>query len=107
MKVGLGEMLQQAREFQEQMERVQEELSTLEVTGSAGGGAVTVTLSGRYNARAVSIDENFVGSDREMLEDLIAAAINDAVVKVEGLNRERMAGLTSGLELPFGLKPPL
>ncbi len=103
MKV--GDMLQHAWKLQEQMDRVEEELSALEVTGSAGGGAVTVTLSGRFHARGVSIDESFVGSDREMLEDLIAAAINDAVVKVEAANRERMAGVTSKLELPIDLKP--
>ena len=103
MKGGLGQMLRQA---QENLQRTQEELASLEVTGSAGGGVVTVTLNGRYQARGVSIDDSFVGGDREMLEDLVAAAINDAVRKVEELSRERMTDLTAGLGLPPGLKLP-
>ena len=103
MKGGLGQMLRQA---QENLQRTQEELASLEVTGSAGGGVVTVTLNGRYQARGVSIDDGFVGGDREMLEDLVAAAINDAVRKVEELSRERMTDLTAGLGLPPGLKLP-
>ena len=103
MKGGIGQMLKQA---QENLQQAQEELASLEVTGSAGGGVVTVTLNGRYQARAVSIDDAFVGGDREMLEDLVAAAINDAVRKVEESSREKMSGLTSGLGLPPGLKLP-
>lgn len=106
MKGGLGQMLRQA---QEKLEQAQEELASLEATGSAGGGVVTVTLNGRYQARAVSIDDAFVGGDREMLEDLVAAAINDATRKIEESSRERMSGLTSGLglpPLPPGLKLP-
>ena len=106
MKGGLGEMLKQAQQMQENLQRAQEELSSLEVTGSAGGGVVTVTLNGRYQAREVKIDDGFVSGDREMLEDLVAAAINDAVRKVEELSQERMAGLTAGLNLPPGLKLP-
>lgn len=103
MKGGIGQMLKQA---QENLQQAQEELASLEVTGSAGGGVVTVTLNGRYQARGVSIDDAFVGGDREMLEDLVAAAINDAVRKVEESSREKMSGLTSGLGLPPGLKLP-
>ena len=106
MKGGLGQMLKQAQQMQENLQRAQEELASLEVTGSAGGGVVTVTLNGRYQARAVCIDDGFVGGDREMLEDLVAAAINDAVRKVEELSQERMAGLTAGISLPPGLKLP-
>ena len=106
MKGGLGQMLKQAQQMQENLQRAQEELASLEVTGSAGGGVVTVTLNGRYEARGVRIDDSFVGGDREMLEDLVSAAINDAVHKVEELSRERMAGLTAGLSLPPGLKLP-
>jgi DNA-binding YbaB/EbfC family protein len=106
MKGGLGQMLKQAQQMQENLQRAQEELASLEVTGSAGGGVVTVTLNGRYEARGVRIDDSFVGGDREMLEDLVSAAINDAVRKVEELSRERMAGLTAGLSLPPGLKLP-
>ena len=103
MKGGLGQMLKQA---QENLQRAQEELDALEVTGSAGGGVVTVTLTGRYRARAVSIDQSFVAGDREMLEDLVAAAVNDAVRKVEEASRERMSGVTAGMSLPPGLKLP-
>lgn len=103
MKGGLGQMLKQA---QENLQRAQEELASLEVTGSAGGGVVTITLNGRYQARAVSIDQSFVAGDREMLEDLVAAAVNDAVRKVEEVSRERMSGLTAGMNLPPGLKLP-
>ena len=103
MKGGLGQMVRQA---QEKLEQAQEELASLEATGSAGGGVVTVTLNGRYQARAVSIDDAFVGGDREMLEDLVAAAINDAARKVEDLSREKMSGLTAGFGLPPGLKLP-
>ena len=106
MKGGLGQMLKQAQQMQENLQRAQEELASLEVTGSAGGGVVTVTLNGRYEARGVRIDDSFVGGDREMLEDLVSAAINDAVRKVEELSRERMAGLTAGISLPPGLKLP-
>ena len=106
MKGGLGQMLKQAQQMQENLQRAQEELASLEVTGSAGGGVVTVTLNGQYLARGVSIDSGFIGGDREMLEDLVAAAINDAVRKVEELSRERMSGLTAGLSLPPGLKLP-
>ena len=103
MKAGLGQMLRQA---QENLQRAQDELASLEVTGSAGGGVVTVTMNGRYQARGVSIDDAFVGGDRQMLEDLVAAAINDAVRKAEELSREKMAGFTAGLGLPPGLDLP-
>ena len=106
MKGGFGQMLKQAQQMQENLQRAQEELASLEVTGSAGGGVVTVTLNGRFQARGVRIDDAFVGGDREMLEDLVAAAINDAVHKVNELSQERMAGLTAGLSLPPGLKLP-
>ena len=106
MKGGLGEMLKQAQQMQEKLQRAQAELASLEVTGRAAGGAVTVTMDGRHQVRAVSIDDAFVGGDREMLEDLVAAAVNDAVRKVEETSRERMSGFTAGLNLPPGLKLP-
>ena len=106
MKGGLGQMFKQAQQMQEDLKRAQEELASLEVTGSAGGGVVTVTLDGRYRARGVRIDESFIGGDREMLEDLVAAAINDAARKVEEMSQERMAGLAAGLSLPPGFKLP-
>ena len=106
MKGGFGQMLKQAQQMQENLQRAQEELASLEVTGSAGGGVVTITLNGRFHARGMHIDDSFVGDDREMLEDLVVAAINDAVRKVEELSQERMAGVTAGLSLPPGLKLP-
>lgn len=106
MKGGLGEMLKQAQRMQQNLQQAQEELASLEVVGSAGGGAVTVTLNGRYQARGVRIDRSFVDGDREMLEDLVAAAINDAVRRVEEMSRERMSDVASGLGLPPGLKLP-
>lgn len=106
MKGGLGEMLKQAQRMQQNLQQAQEELASLEVVGSAGGGAVTVTLNGRYQARGVRIDRGFVDGDREMLEDLVAAAINDAVRRVEEMSRERMSDVASGLGLPPGLKLP-
>lgn len=106
MKGGLGQMLKQAQQMQENLQKAQEELANMEVVGEAGGGMVKVTMNGRHDARAVSIDSTLVGDDVEMLEDLIAAAINDAVRKVESKTQERMSGLTAGLNLPPGMKLP-
>ncbi|MEM7252439.1 MAG: YbaB/EbfC family nucleoid-associated protein [Pseudomonadota bacterium] len=105
MKGPLGQMLKQAQQMQESMQKAQEELANKEVVGEAGGGMVQVTLNGRHDARKVSIDPSIL-DDKEMLEDLVAAAINDAVRKVEELNRTHMAELTAGLNLPPGMKLP-
>ena len=107
MKGGLGQMMKQAQQMQEQLKKAQEEIGNLEVVGEAGGGMVTVTMSGRHDVRRVSIDPGLIGDDREMLEDLVAAAVNDAVRKVEAATQEKMAGLAGGLNLPGGLKLPL
>ena len=106
MKGGLGQMLKQAQQMQESLQKAQEELANLEVVGEAGGGMVKVTMTGRHDARKVTIDSSLVGNDVEMLEDLIAAAINDAVRKVEETTKDRLSGLTSGLNLPDGVKLP-
>ena len=106
MKGGLGEILKQAQQVQESLQKAQEELANMEVVGEAGGGMVKVTLNGRHDARRVTIDRTLLGDDVEMLEDLIAAAINDAVRKVESHTQERLGGLTSGLNLPPGMKLP-
>lgn len=106
MKGGLGGLMKQAQELQASMQKAQQELAQAEVTGQAGGGMVSVAMSGRHEVKRVSIDPKLLGDDREMLEDLIAAAMNDAVNKLEALMRERFAGLTSGLPLPGGLKLP-
>lgn len=106
MRGQLGNLMQQAQRMQENLQKAQEELAQLEVTGSSGGGMVTVTLSGKMEARRVRIDPAAAGDDLEMLEDLIAAAINDAVNKVNEESGKRMAGAASGMGLPPGMKIP-
>lgn len=105
MRGGIGNILKQAQAMQENLKKAQEELATVEVTGAAGGGLVSVTMSGRHDVRKVQIDPSLLQEDKEVLEDLIAAAINDAVRKVEQTAQERMSGLTAGLGVP-GLKLP-
>ncbi|MEJ2176005.1 MAG: YbaB/EbfC family nucleoid-associated protein [bacterium] len=104
MKGNIGQLMKQAQAMQDGMRRVQEELATIEVDGQAGAGLVKVTLTCKYDVKRVSIDPSLVGDDREMLEDLIAAAFNDAARRVESTVAERMGGLTAGLGLPPGLK---
>jgi len=110
MKGGLGNLMKQAQAMQEQMQeqlkKHQEELEQLEVVGESGAGMVSVTMTGRHDVRRVSIAPELMGEDREMLEDLIAAAVNDAVQKVEASTRDKMSNITSGLNLPPGLKLP-
>ncbi len=106
MKGGLGGMLKQAQAMQQNLRKAQEELAQIEVSGSAGGGMVTVTMTCRHDVRRVSIDPSLIQDDKEVLEDLIAAAMNDAVRKVEQTTQEKMAGLTAGLNLPAGLGLP-
>jgi len=106
MKGGIGNLMKQAQEMQANMQKAQEEIANLEVTGESGGGLVKVTMTGRHEARRVLIDDSLVGDDKDMLEDLVAAAINDATHKVETVTQERMSGLTSGLNLPAGMKLP-
>ena len=103
---GLGQLMRQAQEMQASMQRAQEELANMEVTGEAGGGLVKVTMTGRHEVRRVSIDDSLVGDDKDMLEDLVAAAINDATHRIESATKERMTGLTAGLNLPPGMKLP-
>ena len=106
MKGGLGNLMKQAQQMQENMQKAQEEIASLEVTGESGGGMVKVTMTGRHEARRVEIDPSLLSDDKEMLEDLVAAAINDAAHKVEAVTQERMAGMASGLNLPAGFKLP-
>jgi DNA-binding YbaB/EbfC family protein len=98
--------MKQAQQMQANMQKAQEEIASLEVTGESGGGMVKVTMTGRHEARRVEIDPSLLSDDKEMLEDLVAAAINDAAHKVEAVTQERMAGMTSGLNLPAGFKLP-
>ena len=106
MKGGIGNLMKQAKEMQENMEKAQAELANLEVTGESGGGMVKVTMTGKHEVRRVSIDDSLMADDKDMLEDLVAAAINDAAHKVESTTQERMSGLTSGMNLPAGMKLP-
>ena len=105
MKGNLGAMMRQAQQMQESLKRVQDELETLEVTGEAGGGLVRVTLTGKHGVRRVTFDPGVAGDDRELLEDLVAAAVNDAVQRADALAQEKMGAVTAGLGLPPGLKP--
>ena len=106
MKGGLGNLMKQAQKMQADMQKAQEELATMEVTGQSGGGMVSVVMNGRHDVRRVSIDDSLMQDDKEMLEDLLAAAVNDAVRQVEKVSQERMGGLTAGLNLPGGMKMP-
>lgn len=106
MKGGLGNIMKQAQEMQANMQQAQAELANMEVTGKSGGGMVSVVMTGRHDVKRVSIDDTLMGDDKEMLEDLLAAAVNDAVRQVESTSQERMSGLTSGLNLPAGFKMP-
>jgi DNA-binding YbaB/EbfC family protein len=106
MKGGLGNLMKQAQRMQESMQKAQAELAAMEVTGQAGGGLVSVVMTGRHDVKRVSIDDSLFKEDKEMLEDLLAAAVNDAVRQVESNTQEKMAGLTAGMGLPGGLKLP-
>lgn len=106
MKGGIGNLMKQAQKMQESMQKAQEELAAMEVTGEAGGGLVSVIMNGKHEVKRVSLDSSLLEEDRDMLEDLIAAAINDAVHKVEKTTQEKMASVTSGLPLPPGMKLP-
>ena len=105
MKAELAKFMQQAQKMQENLQQAQAELGKLEVTGEAGGGMVKVTLNGRHEVQKVAIDRD-AGDDLEMLEDLVAAAINDAVNRVREANQEKMASMTGGLPIPPGFNLP-
>jgi len=105
MRGNIAQLMQQAQKMQEDMQRAQEELARLEVTGNAGGGLVAVTISGRMECRSVRIDPS-AASDLEMLEDLVAAAFNDAVNKANAASQEKMGAATAGIPLPPGMKLP-
>jgi len=106
MRGQIGQLMQQAQRMQEEMKRAQEEIAKLEVTGSAGGGLVTVLMNGTHEVRRVQIDRKLFADDPEMAEDLVAAAVNDAVNKVAEVSKNKLGGVTSGLNLPPGFKMP-
>ena len=106
MKGGLGNLMKQAQKLQQEMQRAQEEIANMEVTGEAGGGMVSVVMTGRHELRRVTIDPELFKDDKEMVEDLVAAAVNDAVRKVERESQDKMSSMTTGLPLPPGMKMP-
>ena len=106
MKGGLGNLMKQAQQMQENMKNMQEQLALVEVEGQSGAGMVKVVMTCRYDVKRVSIDNSLIGDDKDMLEDLIAAAVNDATRRVEATTQERMSGFASGLNLPPGMKLP-
>ncbi|MFK8078745.1 MAG: YbaB/EbfC family nucleoid-associated protein [Granulosicoccus sp.] len=106
MKGGLGNLMKQAQKMQEDMQKAQEEIANMEVEGQSGGGLVTVIMNGQHGLKKVSIDDSLIGDDKDMLEDLVAAAVNDASQKLAVVTADKMGGLTSGMELPPGMKMP-
>ena len=99
--------MKQAQEMQENLKKAQEQIATMEIEGQAGAGLVKVVMTGRHDIKRVHIDSSLMSDDKEMLEDLVAAAVNDAVRKVESTTQEKMSGVTSGIPLPPGMKFPL
>jgi nucleoid-associated protein EbfC len=106
MKGGLGGLMKQAQQMQENMKKVQDQLAVIEVEGQAGAGLVKVVMTCRHDVKRVSIDQSLLGEDKDMLEDLVAAAVNDAVRRVEATVQEKMSTITSGMPLPPGFKMP-
>jgi DNA-binding YbaB/EbfC family protein len=106
MKNALGNIMQQAQKMQEDLKKAQEELALMQVEGQSGGGLVTIVMTGKREARKVTIDDSLLGEDKDMLEDLVAAAINDAVNKVAKMKKEKMSDITSGIPLPPGFQLP-
>lgn len=102
----LNNLMKQVQQMQEQMQKAQEEIARQEVTGESGAGLVKVTMNGRHETRKVELDSSLLGEDKEVLEDLIAAAVNDAVRKVGEANKSKISGFASGLNLPPGFKLP-
>ncbi len=105
-KGGMGNLMKQAQAMQERMQKMQEELANMEVVGESGAGMVKVTMTGSHSVRRVAIDPSLMDDDQEMLEDLIAAAFNDAVRRIEAQNKSKMGELTGGMQLPPGFKMP-
>ena len=107
MKGGIGGLMKQAQKMQADMQKAQEEIANMEITGQSGGGLVSVLINGRHECKRVSIDDSLLDDDdKEMLEDLVAAAFNDAAQKLEANSKDRMGGITDGMSLPAGFKMP-
>ncbi len=106
MKGGIGQLMKQAQQMQADMKKAQEEMAKVTVTGESGAGMVKITMTCQHQVQALEIDESLIGDDKEMLEDLIIAAFNDAIRRVEKTIQEKFSGVTSGLSLPPGMKLP-
>lgn len=106
MKGAIGNMMKQAQKLQEDMQKAQQEIANMEVEGQAGGGMAKVIMNGRHEIRKVELDDSLMSDDKEMIEDLLAAAVNDAVRKLEQQSQDKMSGLAGGLNLPGGMKLP-
>jgi len=106
MKGGIGQLMKQAQQMQADMQKAQEEMASLTVTGESGAGMVKITMTCKHELKNLEIDDSLIGDDKEMLEDLIIAAFNDAVRRVEKTVQEKFSGMTSGLSLPPGMKLP-
>ena len=107
MKGGMGNLMKQAQQMQADMQKAQEEVARLEVTGQSGGGLVSVVINGKHECKRVSIDDSLLADDdKEMVEDLVAAAFNDAAQRMESQTQERMSSVTSGMNLPGNFKMP-
>ncbi len=106
IKGGMGNLMKQAQKMQEQLQQAQAKLADAEVTGESGAGLVKVTMNGRHDVKRVELDGSIMEEDKDMLEDLLAAAVNDAVRKIEQQNQEQMGKLTAGMGLPAGMKLP-
>jgi nucleoid-associated protein EbfC len=106
MKGGIGNMMKQAQKMQADMQKAQEEIKNMEVEGQSGGGMVKVIMQGSHEVKRISIDDSLLADDKDMLEDLVAAAVNDAVHKIQSESKSRMAGVTNGMSLPPGMKLP-
>ena len=105
-KGGMGNIMKQAQQMQDKMQKAQEELQSIEVIGESGAGMVKVTMTCNHNVRRVEIDPSLMEDDKEMIEDLVAAAINDAVRRVQTTSQEKMSSVTGGMQLPPGMKMP-
>jgi DNA-binding YbaB/EbfC family protein len=106
MKGGIGQLMKQAQQMQAEMQKAQEEMARITVTGESGGGMVKLTMTCKHEVKALDIDTSLLGDDKEMLEDLIVAAFNDALRKVETTIKDRFSGMAAGLNLPPGMKLP-
>jgi len=106
MKGGIGQLMKQAQEMQENMKKAQEEMASLTVTGESGAGVVRITMTCQHQVQSLEIDDALIGDDKEMLEDLVVAAFNDALRKVESTMQEKYSGMASGMALPPGMKLP-